>query len=750
MSASNDLAMVTTTFLQIALPLPNHSVFDYLPCDGLQPSQLQPGIRFLVSYGSRKLTGILLKTHSQSDCPKEKLKSVIQALDNEPVIDSTLLSLCQKTAIYYHRTIGETLTLSLPKQLRDGLPLPKQTMRIWKLSQPEALEKISISAHKQRQTLKLLEQSTEGIAHHTLKDAGISSAIINRLSREGLIKEVIKPVSTQPFYDNNTLLKTSSLTLNTEQKTAVDAISQHLNTFAPILLHGVTGSGKTEVYLQAIEKVLRNQQQALVLVPEIGLTPQTLKRFEQRFTVPVISLHSGLTDTERCKGWYKAHNLEAGIVISTRSGIFTPLPRLGLIVVDEEHDGSYKQQESIRYSARDLALLRGKQLNIPVILGSATPSLESLEKAWKNEYHYLSLTERAGNAKPPTFRLLDTRNTELHAGLSPTVTETIKHTLNLQQQVLVFINRRGFAPSLICAHCGDVTDCPHCDAHMTLHRSPPHLHCHHCDHQLAVPSSCTHCHSHELIATGAGTERTELALQKLFPDSNVLRIDRDSTRRKNSLSDMLAVINSNAPAILVGTQMLAKGHHFPGVTLVVIINADAGFFSTDFRGEEKTAQLLLQVAGRAGRGKTPGHVLIQTFNPDNPDLITLTQQGYTAFAKTQLIHRQQCQLPPFSYLALFTAESIDLLCLQEVLQQVAFWAKYYQQQMEGQTLLKMIGPMPAPMEKRQGRFRGQLLFQTKQRARLHHFLHWLQPQLKKLSRKKQLRWVLDIDPQETL
>ena len=737
-------------YLKVALPVPGNSIFDYLP-DAVTPElQLQPGVRILVPYGHRKVTGILVSVTSVSDCPAEKLKSIIQLLDKEPLIGEAQFRLCVKTAAYYHRSLGETLALALPNYLRGANSLPEAIRVYWKLREHEYTAIVKKQAHKQLGILDQLKQSQKALPEESLlQQKGVTRDFLKTLEKKGLIEKETHTLKSQDFRTVKPLLNTQPLTLNQEQQAAVTTIKSHLNCFAPTLLHGVTGSGKTEIYLQIIEQVLRNGRQTLVLVPEIGLTPQTLSRFAKRFNIAVVTLHSGMTDKERFNSWQKAKNAEAGIVISTRSGIFTPLPYLGLIVVDEEHDASYKQQENIRYSAKDIALLLGKQENIPVILGSATPSLESMKKAWFENYHYLMLKERAGNAKPPCLTLVDIRNEALSAGLSQQVLQAVQQTIAEKKQVLIFINRRGFSPSLICSSCGAVMDCKQCDAYLTLHRHPPHLRCHHCDYQRSVPSVCSQCQG-ELIATGVGTERTEQALREIFSNTTILRIDRDSMSGRGKFDQALSTIQNNQPAILVGTQMLAKGHHFPAVTLVVVVNTDAGFFSTDFRGEEKTAQLLLQVAGRAGREECPGEVMIQTYNPYHEDLLTLTQEGYSAFVKKQLICRQKNNMPPYSYLAILSAESEDYSRAESLLKQAALWASEYSRQLPDKCSFNFIGPIPAPMERRQGRFRLQLLLQASARSILHTCLDRLQRQLAQLPRSKQLRWNLDVDPMDVI
>lgn len=445
--------------------------------------------------------------------------------------------------------------------------------------------------------------------------------------------------------------------LNPEQRAAFEAVRASHGGFHCFLLAGVTGSGKTEVYLQLIRETLAAGRQALVLIPEINLGPQTLARFERRFNARIALLHSALTDRERLDAWLAARDGEADIVIGTRSALFTPLKRPGLIIVDEEHDASYKQQDGLRYHARDLALVRARLENVPILLGSATPALESLHNAQAGRYGLLRLTQRAGGAHPPKFIRLDVKSMPLDAGLSRPLQQAIGDTLAAGQQVLVFLNRRGFAPTLLCHDCGWISQCPRCDARMTVHQGSGELRCHHCDHRQRPPMNCPQCGKLDLRPLGAGTERAEERLRILFPNHPVLRIDRDSTSRKHAMRDLFATINSGEPCILVGTQMLAKGHHFPRVTLVAILDADGGLFSADFRASERMAQQIVQVAGRAGRAEEPGRVLIQTHLADHPLLVQLTEDGYFAFAEQALSERRAAGLPPFAHLALLRAEA---------------------------------------------------------------------------------------------
>lgn len=532
------------------------------------------------------------------------------------------------------------------------------------------------------------------------------------------------------------------LHLNPDQQIALDAIRTGAGAFHVYLLNGITGSGKTEVYLQAISTALNNNKQVLVLVPEIGLTPQTIQRFEQRFTVPIVALHSRLTEKKRLLAWLAIQSNEAKIVIGTRSSVFSPFAELGLIVIDEEHDLSFKQQEGFRYHARDVAIMRAHFAQIPVVLGSATPSLESFYNAERHRYQHLYLTKRAGTAQLPEFKLIDIRNMPLDQGLSqPLLTATQQH-LSAGNQVMLFLNRRGFAPVLMCHSCGWMALCKRCDTRMTFHQSPPYLHCHHCDTRKPLPTHCDACHEKNLTTIGLGTERLETVLQAHFPKIAIARMDRDTTQRKGKMEEILEDIHSGQCQILIGTQMLAKGHHFPNVTLVAIIDADSGFFSSDFRALERMGQLILQVAGRAGRDNKPGTVIIQTHHPDHPLLHQLLHENYNAFAKTLLEERALALLPPFQFFALFRADAFNTEHANTFLQDVKNLA------LATQPDVQLLGPITAPMPKRAGRHRMQLLLQATSRPHLQKFLTDLIPEIEKIPGKQRVRWSLDVDPLE--
>lgn len=529
--------------------------------------------------------------------------------------------------------------------------------------------------------------------------------------------------------------------LNPQQQHAVQQVCAKLQQFHCYLLHGITGSGKTEVYMAIIEQVLASGKQALVLIPEIGLTPQTLERFQNYFKEPIAMLHSNLTDRERLDNWLAATEQRAAIVIGTRSALFTPMPQLGVIIIDEEHDPSFKQQDSWRYSARDLAVRRAQITGIPIVMGSATPALETQLNALQGRYHTLTLPQRAGTALLPRFHIIDIRAQRLEHGLSANLIKRMQEHLQAQGQILLFLNRRGFAPVLMCHACGWFAACPRCDSKLTLHQQSQRLHCHHCDSQRAIMTTCPACSSNQLLPLGVGTQRIETALKKHFPDIEVARVDRDSTSKKGTLQQVLTNIHNGTTRILIGTQMLAKGHHFPGITLVAIIDADSGFFCNDFRASERLGQLIMQVAGRAGRADREGEVIIQTYHPEHPLLVKLLHEGYSSFSQELLQERQQALLPPYTYLALIRAESLDKQHAHDFLQQVKIQAESM-----AQPQVSLHGPIPAAIERKAGRYHAQLLLQSSHRKSLHELLQpllvWIETQ--KLTRK--VRWSLDVDP----
>ncbi|SHM32159.1 primosomal protein N' [Vreelandella subglaciescola] len=730
------------SILRVALPSPLRRLFDYLPTRQAPACGWQPGLRVHVPFGHREVVGVVVELSEHSELPRHKLRAVSKALDDAP-LPADWLWLCRFTARYYQHSLGDTLHNALPARLRQGHPMAGRTHTLWR-RHPEAPEAPDFGrAKRQAELWALLGQHPHGLATRAITAHGLTHDVLNRLLHKQLIERREVEIAAEPT--GGSLLATPALPLNREQAEALAALHEKLTHFHPCLLEGVTGSGKTEVYLQLIEAVVAKGQQALVLVPEIGLTPQTLARFRQRFNAPVLALHSGLTDAERLDVWEAAASGRARVIIGTRSAVFIPLARPGAIIVDEEHDGSYKQQDGLRYHARDLAIARAHYHGIPVVLGSATPSLESLHQALNGHYRHLRLTQRASRHPPAKLELLDLRHRRRQGGLLPDALTAVKATLEAGKQVLVFINRRGFAPTLACHACGWMAECGQCDARMTLHRAPPLLACHHCDSRRALPDACPECHSGDLRALGSGTERSEETLQTLFPDTRIHRIDRDSTRRKDSFEQALKEIQRGGPCLLVGTQMLAKGHHLPHVTLVVVVNADGGLYAADFRALEHNAQLLEQVAGRAGRAADPGRVLVQTLHPDDPQLGQLAEHGYAALARDLLEERRIARLPPFGFMALLRVESPRVDAATALAQSAASALREWLTQTA--TPAQCLGPVPAPMERRQNRYHLHLMLSADKRSRLHAAASFLAQWLEASPDARRVRWSLDIDPQ---
>ncbi|PRB83010.1 primosomal protein N' [Pseudomonas sp. MYb185] len=743
LSQTRTLPAVPAPILQVALPSPLRQLFDYRAPANAHPDELQIGLRVRVPFGNRDLVGLIAAITDHSSVPANKLKRASELLDRSPLLPDSLWRLCAWTANYYQHGLGDTLSSALPVLLRRGEPALARQDMLWQLlpgAYPE--HPAIIRAPKQKEAVQALARHPHGLSHALINQWGLTRDALEALERKGLVQRISQ--SPHHVSEPQPLLKEPPLQPNAEQQTALDTILA-ADGFHAWLLEGVTGSGKTEIYLQAIEHCLQQQRQALVLIPEIGLTPQTLERFRRRFNVPVVILHSGLNDRERLDAWIAARDGEASIVIGTRSAIFTPLARPGLIIVDEEHDLSYKQQDGLRYNARDLAVYRAHLEQVGIILGSATPSFESLHNVQRGRYQRLRLTQRAGNASPPRFQCLDIRSRPLEGGMSRPLIQLMGEHLRQGNQVLVFINRRGFAPTLMCHDCGWMAECRRCDARMTLHQSPAQLHCHHCGSQRSVDRSCPKCQSQDLRPLGAGTERTEEHLLSCFPDFPVLRIDRDTMARKQAMQSMLARIQSGEPCLLVGTQMLAKGHHFPDVTLVAILDADGGLFSTDFRGPERMAQQIIQVAGRAGRADKPGQVMIQTHMAEHQLLLDLTEHDYSHFAERELAARQAAQLPPYSFMALLRAESNATAQTNQFLDAASELAEQLAAD-NGLSGVELLGPVPSPMERRAGRHRAQLLVMSAQRSSLHQLLYLWLPTLEQHPLARRVRWSIDVDP----
>ncbi len=729
---------MSTQYVQVAVPVPMRQLFTYQVPSALQSPKIHIGERIAVPFGSRQVIAVVIALSDECDIDSKKIKSISKRLNDSFHLSKTLVAFLRLCANYYHHPIGDVFQQALPKLLRLVKKLDIQPPMVWHSQENDDVEQLSKLASKapKQHALFLLISKHQGISWPELRTLGYSKAQLNALVAKSLIVE--KKQKSKPFiWHEQALNEDNRQCLSTEQAVIVAAINQTDEQFACHLIDGITGSGKTEVYLQAMEKVLANSQQVLVIVPEIGLTPQTLLRFEQRFNVPICLHHSNLNDSERLDTWLNAQQNSAAIIIGTRSAIFTPLHHLGMIIVDEEHDSSLKQQDSFRYHGRDLAILRAKQLSIPVLLGSATPSFESLQNALSGKYQYHQLRKRAGNSNKAKIALIDVAQQQMSHGLSGTLKQQIKHTLARGEQVLIFLNRRGYAPAINCQECHWIADCQRCDKPYTFHQKQQLLICHHCGSQKRVPKQCPSCGSVRIAPIGQGTEQLEQRIGEFFPEASLVRIDRDSTRKKGELSKLLQEISDKKHQLLIGTQMLAKGHHFPDVTLVAVLDGDGALFSFDFRASEQMAQLLIQVAGRAGRASKPGKVLVQTNYPDHPLLQEIVHNGYQHFAKQALIERQQALLPPFSFQALIRAEA-----------NYPSYPEKFLRALTEQPLnqCEFAGPVPAAMEKKAGKFRYHLIIQSKSRKNLHLAISQLLLKIPDIEWQSKVRWSLDIDP----
>jgi primosomal protein N' (replication factor Y) len=724
--------------LQVAIDVPLRTGFDYLPPRGMPAPS--PGCRVAVRFGRTRKIGVVLATASDSALPASRLRRVESVLDAEPVLDRELLRLLRWAAAYYVHPPGEVCAAALPALIRQGRPADETrfALRLTAAGAAVAAEALA-RAPRQAALLATLRAGTRTEDDPALTAIGAGwRAVARRLQDKGWLERVEAPAGENEAGAR----RVAGPPLTADQAKAVAAISGALGRFETLLLDGVTGSGKTEVYLAAIEATLRRGGQALVLVPEIGLTPQLLRRFRARLETTVVAVHSGLTAGERLAAWRTARAGRAGVVIGTRSAVFTPLPDCGLIVVDEEHDPSLKQQDGFRYSARDVAVMRGQLAAVPVVLGSATPSLESLRNVELGRYRRLHLPERPGQAAHPEMRLIDLRVTPTRDGLTAPMLGAVRHHLDAGGQVMLFLNRRGFAPTLFCPGCGWTAGCPRCDARLTLHQQPNGLQCHHCGHRCPRPLRCPDCDG-ETVGAGQGTERIEEALARHFPDAPLARFDRDTIRNRSDLESVISGMRDGRIRILVGTQMLTKGHDFPEVSLVGVLNADQGLFGSDFRSDERLAQTILQVSGRAGRRDRPGEVLLQTSFPDHPLLTGLIAGGYERFAQRALEDRAAAGWPPYAYLALLRAEAVQRPQPLRFLEACAGLA------LDGlPPTVRVLGPAPSPMERRQGRYRAQLLLQARDRRALHGALPGLVERIESLPQARRVRWSLDVDPCE--
>ncbi|MDG1462220.1 MAG: primosomal protein N' [Gammaproteobacteria bacterium] len=724
--------------LRVALKAPLPELFDYLPPE--TGPRVLVGQRVIVPFGRSERVGVIAELANSTAIADNKLKRAARVLDEHPLLDESLVELLNWAASYYQHAPGDVFAAALPGPLRKGADACGKQEPHWRISSEGriAIEAAMLKAPVQKLVLEAIASNPKGIDQELLTTVhqGWQRAV-RELEKKQLVEKF--SVAIEPPIKENTVGR-KELKLNEHQKNAVDKITIANND--TWLLQGVTGSGKTEVYLRLIRHQLDAGKQALVIVPEIGLTPQLVARFEEQLDIPITLMHSNLSDSQRLQAWLDAKEGAAGVLIGTRSAIFTPFKALGLIIVDEEHDASLKQQEGFRYSARDIAIMRGRKLNIPVVLGSATPSFETLANAHGHRYQHVCLPVRAGGARQPSVRLIDLRLHIATDGLTIPMVETIRKHLEQNGQILVYLNRRGFAPTLFCSDCRSCVECPRCDSRLVVHQQRELAICHHCGFETKVPEKCPGCKG-ELHPLGQGTERIETALKKYFPDEIIVRLDRDSTRRRGAIEKHLETIRSGKAQILLGTQMLTKGHDFPNVTLVCILDADQGLFGTDFRSGERMAQNFIQVSGRAGRADRRGEVWIQTLHPDHPQLLSLLNKGYEGYAKTALAERKTTLWPPFSHIALLRAECNNKETLYSFLDN----ARQLAEQINPGSV-RILGPASAPMERRSGRWRAQILLQSEHRPSLQALLTAWRRALNDNPASRKARWSIDVDPIE--
>jgi primosomal protein N' (replication factor Y) len=727
--------------VRVAVPVPLADAFDYLvPAGDALP---QAGSRVRVPFGRHERIGLVIEHPSTTSVAPGKLKAIGAVLDPTPTLGRELLASLRWAAEYYHHPVGAVLSHALPGLLREGRPIDEPPEPRWQLTAPgRAVDAASLprTARQQARALRALPERAHAASELGAEE--VSAAALARLAAKGWIEPA--PPVPQPAEHPQRGPAGREPELTPDQRAVLEEIAATQsveNGFRAYLLHGVTGSGKTEVYLRLIAAQLAAGRQTLLLVPEIGLTPQLVRRLRERFGEELAVLHSAVTERQRFDAWRRAYRGDARLVVGTRSAVFAPLPRAGLVIVDEEHDSSYKQHTGFRYSARDLAVVRAQRLDVPIVLGSATPSLETFNNALQGRYRKLTLPRRIGSAGTPRVRVVDLNLHASRQALSTPLVAAIGQHLAAGHQVLLFLNRRGFAPTLFCPHCKSAEQCRRCDARMTVHARIGVVRCHHCGAERALDWACGACGG-ERIAVGAGTQRVGDELAALFPAARIARLDRDSTSRKGALDAVLHDVETGSVEILIGTQMLTKGHDFPRVTLVGVLNADQGLFGTDPRSHERLAQTILQVAGRAGRADLPGEVLIQTHNPEHPLLTSVIDGDYTAFATLALAERREASWPPFSHLALWQAEAARRDNAFAFLEQVRVAAEAQRGS------VAVLGPAPLAMERKGGQYRAQLLFRSTERAPLHRLVDRTLLAVRGLAVARRARWSVDIDPLE--
>ncbi|MBG8696599.1 primosomal protein N' [Neisseria meningitidis] len=704
---------------------------------------LPPGTRVLVPFRNKTVVGMVWETDIAPDMDTARILGVQTTFSDEPLLPESWRDLLAFTSRYYHYPTGQAVFAALPQGLKEtrAVEMPQPPL-FYALNEAGRAQTPPPARFNKKAALWDALLSGE-MTMAALKQVNAQAAkLIEDWAVQGWIEttEAAKPV-LRPYHGQ---ASHSEFVLNADQRQASDAIQTAFGSFQPFLLYGITGSGKTEVYFDAMAKVLAQGRQVLFLLPEINLTPQLLKRVENRFAdVPTAVLHSQMAAGKRTQDYLRAMLGQAKLVIGTRLAVFTPMDDVGLIVVDEEHDGSFKQDNELRYHARDLAVWRAKQGGCPIILGSATPSLESWHKAQSGAYRLLQLTERAHTAAQlPQVDILNVGRLKLDNGFSPQALQLLKQNFEAGGISLVYLNRRGFAPALFCGDCGYTFGCPNCSAKMVLHQRARQLRCHHCDHREPIPYKCPDCGNQDLTAVGHGTQRVEETLRTFLPKAAVVRVDRDSTAHKNDWADLYRRIADNKIDILVGTQMLAKGHDFARLNLVIVLNADGSLYSADFRAPERLFAELIQVSGRAGRADKPGKVLIQTQLPEHPVFAAVKAQDYAVFAENELNERQMFAMPPFGFQTAVRADAPRVADALEFLNAAK------------ETLAPLLpasvsqfGAAPMLMVRLAERERAQIFLESPSRQDLHRAVSlWVQ--VLQQNRDGKIRWSVDVDPQE--
>lgn len=710
--------------IRVSLPVPLRGTFDYQ-----HPDILAPGVRVRVPFGARMLTGLVVEAPVEPPAGLA-LRAITAVVDKEPLLSQEQLDLLRFVADYYHHPLGEVLFGALPAGLKKGRS--PRWPKAYRLTEKGLAWEAKAFGRAQR-LRALWQRLKEGqvLSDSDIKTLGRGTqALVATLLARGLAEEC------GPVRDH--AATRDPVVLRADQHEAYEAVRALLGHFRAFLLFGVTGSGKTEVYLRLIADLLARRQQVLVLVPEIGLTPQLVARFQARLGVAIGVLHSGCSEGERVRVWSQAAAGQIGVVVGTRSAVFVPLKNPGLIVVDEEHDGSFKQQDGFRYHARDIAVLRAQRAGVPIVLGSATPSLETYRHAIEGRYGLLRLPHRGPERALPRMRIVDLGREAVQGGLTASLLEAVRDRLSRREQVLLFLNRRGYAPVLLCPECRWHAPCDRCDARLTVHLAKNGLRCHHCGHERPLPSVCPRCRHPRLLRVGEGTQRIEEALRQRIPEARIARIDRDTITSRLAFEELLHKVRGQEIDVLVGTQMLAKGHDFPELTLVGVINADQGLYGTDFRADELLFAQMVQVAGRAGRAAKSGEVMIQTYHPDHRLWDPLARLDYEAFAKQALQDRKDTGFPPYSHCVLLRAEALKPELPGRFLEAAKDIGR-------GSPHVLLGSVLPATLSRRAGYYRAQLLATGAKRAALQSWLTTWVERLAKIPAPG-VRWSLDVDP----